>query len=85
MTDCDGRCRSGRAFGQGFNSPQVHTFLPFIRVKVRQHVIFLKVSGAFFFVFLCPGDFPDDFQCGFRRCQFGNIEPWPENVFEGFS
>lgn len=22
--DCNGRCRNGRAFGQGFNSPQVH-------------------------------------------------------------
>ncbi len=54
MTNCDGRCRSGRAFGQGFNSPQVHIFLPFIWVKVRQHVIFLKVSGAFFLLFYAP-------------------------------
>ena len=23
--DCDGRCLYGRAFGQGFDSPQVHT------------------------------------------------------------
>ncbi len=29
MTNYDGRCRGGWAFGQGFDSPQVHTFMSF--------------------------------------------------------
>ena len=35
MTNYDGRCRSGRAFGQGFDSPQVHL----INNQQSRHII----------------------------------------------
>ena len=42
MTNYDGRCRGGWAFGQGFDSPQVHK-------KVHCRV---KLCGAFFCCFV---------------------------------
>ena len=39
MTNCDGRCRGGWAFGQGFDSPQVHR---------KQHRRALPYGAVFF-------------------------------------
>jgi len=49
MTNCDGRCRGGWAFGQGFDSPQVHNiFLDFIgKNKIARDI--LKDITRFFF------------------------------------
>ena len=44
MTNYDGRCRSGRAFGQGFDSPQVHYFKS---DEKGGNTVFMRVSAFF--------------------------------------
>ena len=46
ITDCNGRCRSGWAFGQGFDSPQVHILS---NCEKRGNTVFMRVSAFFVF------------------------------------
>ena len=42
MTNYDGRCRGGWAFGQGFDSPQVHYFKS---ERKGGNAVFMRVSA----------------------------------------